>query len=185
MPAPTLSQTAAKEPAPSAAGGMGQPRSLFVGTEERRSTRTKFCAAFVIAGPRDEGMMPEPAGRHNRSPGRKSWVDVISWDESGRTAQESRSSMPSGLCSVEVSSLKGLRFIYNASPALTCWARIVTPFGLRVDGSNPFAKAGIFVGRCEMPPPPEKGLALSRTMPRDGAPKVWKGQVLGGASRRY
>jgi hypothetical protein len=62
---------------------------------------------------------PQPAGRHNRSPGSKSWVRSIYSNESARTAQT-------------VSSLKGLGLQPTSIPALTCWATIVTPCGLAV-----------------------------------------------------
>ena len=85
-------------------------------------------------------VMPEPAGRHNRSPGRKSWVDVVT-----RTSPVGRHT-GFHLIDEEVSSLKGLGTIYNAYPALTCWATIVTPFGLRIDGSHSFA--GFYKREC-------------------------------------
>ena len=69
----------------------------------------------------------------------------------------------------------------SAEPALSgvegCWATIVTPFGLRIAGSHPFANAGISVGMDEMPHPTKRRL--------NGAPQVWEGQMLGWATRRH
>jgi hypothetical protein len=86
---------------------------------ERVGDSYQFHSVLVITGLCDEGMMPEPAGRNNRSPGRKSWVGVIRWNESGRTAQEppTHSSASSGLCSAGVPSLKGLGDLITRLPS--------------------------------------------------------------------
>ena len=46
---------------------------------------------------------------------------------------------------------EGTRVIYNAYPALTCWATIVAPFGLSVDDSHPFPKGAKGWGRVCLP----------------------------------
>src|SRR5664280_1231085 len=86
----------------------------------------------------------ESAGRHNPSPGRKSWVGVVG----GRSPVERHTG--SDVIGAEVPSLKGLgdlmTCVPSAEPALSavegCWATIVTPFGLRIAGSHPLAKSG-------------------------------------------
>src|SRR5664280_2334564 len=86
----------------------------------------------------------EPEGRHNRSPGRKSWVGVVG----GRSPAGRHTGFE--VVGEEVPSLKGLGDLItcspSAEPALSavegCWATIVTPFGLRIAGSHPLAKSG-------------------------------------------
>jgi|GEM_PF-7094244 len=52
----------------------------------------------------------------------------------------------------KVPSLKGLQFTCDAYPALTRWATIVTPFGLRIVVSHPFAKAAACLSRSSSSP---------------------------------
>src|ERR1035437_3283872 len=79
----------------------------------------------------------EPGGRHNRSPGRESWVAVLG----GRSPVGRHTG--SDVVGVEVSSLKGLGDLITCLPStqppqqaqnrrlsgtpVTCWATIVSP----------------------------------------------------------
>ena len=77
--------------------------------------------------------------------------------------------------SEDVPSLKGPRFIYDAYPALTSWATIVTPFGLGIDARKKEGSGRAFIGFHRNAPPNQKKiewgtLGLIRSVRRVGHP---------------